>query len=179
LGGTLLTLSVPAGHPDAIVVLASHEHERLPVAAELARRYASARVLLTYPDEDSRESCQRCSERTAWLAEAGVDGARVTVLPQQVASTYDEGRAAAAFASRHRIERLIIVTSPYHTRRALATFRHLFAAAGVPTLLGIAAPWPAADPERWWLREYDRDYVAYEWTALVYYAIRFGVWPIA
>ena len=28
------------------------------------------------------------------------------------------------------------------------------------------------------LRRYDRDYVAYEWTGIVYYAVRFGVVPV-
>jgi hypothetical protein len=34
-----------------------------------------------------------------------------------------------------------------------------------------------ATPARWWRRAYDREYVAYEWVGIVYYAVRFGIPP--
>ena len=42
----------------------------------------------------------------------------------------------------------------------------------------LVTPRSGIDPARWWLRRYDRDYVAYEWTGIVYYAVRFGVVPV-
>jgi len=36
----------------------------------------------------------------------------------------------------------------------------------------------AAAPARWWAYRYDREYVAYEWTGIVYYAVKFGVPPM-
>ena len=173
----MLLVDRPIDQPDAIVVLASHEWERLPVAAELGRRYPAAQVLLTLPVEVTEHNCHECSERLSRLTEAGINPDRVIVLPQLVTNTYDEARAARAFAARHGIDRLVIVTSPYHGRRALATFRHLFRSAGVSTDLGLLTASPGIDPARWWLRHYDREYVAYEWTGIVYYAIRFGVLP--
>jgi uncharacterized SAM-binding protein YcdF (DUF218 family) len=106
-----------------------------------------------------------------------VASTRLTVLPQPVKNTYDEAKATRTFVEEHRVERLLVVTSPYHGRRALATFRHLFKAAGLSTRVGLASPVSRAMPSRWWLRRYDRDYVAYEWAGIVYYAIRFGVLP--
>jgi uncharacterized SAM-binding protein YcdF (DUF218 family) len=82
-----------------------------------------------------------------------------------------------AFAKQQPIDRLVIVTSPYHGRRALATFEHHFRAAGLQTTIGLAAPTRGINPARWWVRRYDRDYVAYEWTAIVYYAVWYGVLP--
>ena len=161
-----------------IVVLASHESERLPVAAALARRYAAARVLLTLPTKINVSNCEHCLERPTWLSGAGVDRERVTVLSERVTNTYDEAKATAAYAHRNRIDRVVVVTSPYHARRALATFRHLFDSEGVKARIGLAIPSPPAAPERWWLRDYDRRYVTYEWAALVFYAIRFGVSPV-
>lgn len=175
--GELLLVSAEAEPPDVIVVLASHEWERLPVAAELARRYPAARILLTQPVEVTEHNCFECSGRVGRLADAGIKRERVTVLPTGVTNTYDEGKAARAFAGRHQVDRLMIVTSPYHGRRALATFRHLFAAAGLRTHVGLASPSLGIEPSRWWLRNYDREYVAYEWAGIVYYAIRFQVPP--
>ena len=177
-GGVTLLVSSQTEDPNAIIVLGSHEWERLPVAAALAHRYAAARVLLTYPVRISPHNCHRCPERLKWLTEAGVDRKRVTVLPQGVTSTYDEARAAAAFAQLHEIDRLVVVTSPYHGRRALATFRHLFDSSGLRADIGLATPSSGVDPRFWWLRHYDRGYVAYEWAAVVSYAIRFGISPL-
>jgi uncharacterized SAM-binding protein YcdF (DUF218 family) len=177
-GGETLVVPRHLEAPDGIVVLASHEWERLPVAAQLARQYPAARLLLTLPAEVTDHNCFECAERLRWLSDAGIGRERVTVLPRLVTNTYDEARATADFVSHHhRIDRLVIVTSPYHGRRALATFRHLFRSAGVPTDLGLASQVSVADPSRWWLRRYDREYVAYEWTGIVYYAVRFGILP--
>jgi len=175
--GNTLLVSRQIDQPDAIVVLASHEWERLPVAAQLARRYPAAQLLLTLPVDVTEHNCHECAERLSWLAEAGIDRKRVIVLPHLVTNTYDEATAARAFVARNGIARLVIVTSPYHGRRALATFRHLFQSQGVPTHLGLATTLSGIDPGRWWLRRYDREYVAYEWTGIIYYAIRFGVPP--
>jgi uncharacterized SAM-binding protein YcdF (DUF218 family) len=176
-GGDTLIVSAEVGKPDAIVVLASHEWERLPVAAELARTYPAARVLLTLPSQVTEHNCHECSERTNWLARAGVSRERLTVLPQTVRNTYDEARATQSFVQTQGFERVLVVTSPYHGRRALATFRHVFKSAGLATRVGLASPVSLATPDRWWLRRYDRDYVAYEWSGIIYYAIRFGVPP--
>lgn len=175
--GDSLVLSDEVDNPQAIVVLASHEWERLPVAAGLARQYPRAQVWLTEPEEETEHNCHECSERVSRLRDAGVSPERVTVLPQKVKNTYTEAKAARAFAAQARIERLVVVTSPYHGRRALATFRHLFQSTGVPTRIGLATARSRAIPARWWKRTYDREYVAYEWAGIVYYALRFGVPP--
>ncbi len=126
----------------------------------------------------TEHNCYECSKRLSWLSEAGIALHRITVLPQPVTNTFDEVKAARAFLNRQRIDRLVIVTSPYHGRRALATFRHLFRSVDVRTHIGLVTPLSSVNPERWWLRRYDRHYVAYEWAAIVYYLIRFGIPPV-
>ena len=177
-GGAMLVVSEPVEHPDAIVVLASHEWERLPVAVQLARRHPAARLWLTQPAQVTEHNCYECAQRLDWLKAEGIDPQRVTVLPKRVVNTYDEAGATAAFVSEQPINQLVIVTSAYHGRRALATFRHVFRQTGVHTHIGLAAAMSAATPTHWWRRRYDRDYVAYEWAGIVYYALRFGVLPL-
>jgi uncharacterized SAM-binding protein YcdF (DUF218 family) len=174
----MLIVSEEIDAPDAIVVLASHEWERLPVAALIAHRHPAARVWLTLPVEVTEHNCFECADRVEWLTAEGIAEQRVTVLPQRVVNTYDEARATAAFVHAHPVDRLVIVTSAYHGRRALATFRHLFTRTGVRAHVGLAPALSSAQPARWWRRRYDRDYVAYEWAGIVYYALRYGVLPV-
>jgi uncharacterized SAM-binding protein YcdF (DUF218 family) len=163
--------------PDAIIVLASHEWERLPVAAGLAKATPEAVVLLTTPATITRYNCHRCAERVQWLTDAGVAVERVLVLGAKVRNTHDEAEAAVTYARIHRLESLVVVTSAYHGRRALATFRAAFR--GVPVRIGLVhAPYAAGSrPERWWATPYDRWYVAYEWAGLLWYAARYQVSP--
>jgi uncharacterized SAM-binding protein YcdF (DUF218 family) len=177
IGGNLLVVARPCANPDAIIVLASHEWERLPVAARYARAHPLARVLLTRPREVSTANCHDCARRPARLAHQGVASSRVIVLPDPVDRTLDEARAARRYAQDAGVERLLIVTSPYHGRRALATFEHVFDGTSIELGIALATAESGAVPDRWWRRPYDRAYVAYEYAALVKYAVQFGVWP--
>ena len=163
--------------PQAIVSLASHEWERLPEAARLARQYPAAVVLLTVPRRVTEQNCYRCSERRDFLAREGVEPDRIHILSDRVSNTRDEAAACLAYLRTIRPTEIIVVTSPYHTRRALATFRRVFE--GIEVKIGIrpAVTNSPARPHRWWREPYDRAYVAYEWAAIVYYAFRFGVYP--
>jgi uncharacterized SAM-binding protein YcdF (DUF218 family) len=154
-------------------MLASHEWERLPATATVARRYPDALVLLTFPPEVTAYNCHRCLERIDWLALEGVHPDRVRSLAG-AANTYDEAVAARRAAMRDGFTRLLVVTSPYHTRRALGTFHRVFSGTGVD--VGIVPASPAqGEPERWWRTAYDRYYVRYEWAALLVYWWKYGV----
>jgi uncharacterized SAM-binding protein YcdF (DUF218 family) len=173
--GTLLVVSQPLPHPDAIISLASHEWERLPETAALAARYPDARVLLTLPQRISQLNCHDCGGRVARLARMGVGADRIEILPLSAPGTYGEALACRTFAMQTHLRALLVVTSPYHTRRALATFNDVLDDAGVQVGIQAASATSPADPARWWRAPYDRWYVAYEWLAMIYYATRYGV----
>ena len=177
--GRALIVTRPIQHPDAILALASHEWERLPEAAARAREWPSARVLLSVPRVVTEHNCHRCAERGDWLVALGVDSSRLRLLPRSVTNTRDEAIAALAFSRRHGVGRLLIVTSPYHTRRALAAFDEVFEGSGVEVGVQPSTAYSAARPDRWWRTPYDRWYVRYEWSAIAYYAVRYGIiaWP--
>jgi uncharacterized SAM-binding protein YcdF (DUF218 family) len=69
----------------------------------------------------------------------------------------------------------LIVTSPYHARRALATFDRVFEDSGIAIGLVHARETSPARPSRWLLAGYDRAYVAYEWAAIAWYKVKYGV----
>jgi uncharacterized SAM-binding protein YcdF (DUF218 family) len=99
--------------------------------------------------------------------EEGVGRERIRAL-RGSASTHGEALAARRHAGREPFRRLAIVTSPYHTGRALATFSKVFEGTGVR--VGVTPASPAQGrPYRWWLDPYDRHYVRYEWAARLKY----------
>jgi uncharacterized SAM-binding protein YcdF (DUF218 family) len=175
LAGSALIVQKPLERPDAIISLGSHEWERLPVAARLAAEHPDALVILTNPPVPSRFNCHDCAHRVDRLRDMGVAESRVRVLPILGAGTYGEARAAVAFARDSGLRRMVVVTSPYHTRRSLALFRHVFADTGIEVGIAAANVQPPIQPRWWWLWPYDRAYVPYEWAAILFYAWEYGV----
>ena len=174
--GTALLVSAPVADPDAIVALASHEWERLPAAVALARQYPRALVVLTLPESVSVFNCHDCARRPDRLARAGVAPERIRVLPLMAPGTHGEALAVRDFARTAHLGRVVVVTSPYHTRRALATFRHVLRDT-VPEvgIVAVSDPDPPLHPDRWWEAPYEISYVRYEWAAVLYYWLRYGV----
>jgi uncharacterized SAM-binding protein YcdF (DUF218 family) len=176
VAGTSLVSVRPVSNPAAIVSLASHEWERLPDTARLAKAAPSASVILTLPQPVSVFNCHDCGGRVNRLRHLGVSPDRVRILPLTTPGTYGEADAVLGFARKAHIRRLIVVTTPYHTRRSLAVFHKVFDGSGIEIGIEPASSSPAR-PDRWWATPYDRAYVAYEWAALVYYGFRYGVAP--
>ena len=175
--GRVLVVSRPVPSPDVIVSLASHEWERLPAAAAAAARYPSAVVLLTQPITVSVYNCHDCAHRHQRLVAAGVDPARITTMQLSGEGTRAEAEVSRQYARSIPIKQLLIVTSPFHARRALAVFRHAFQGTGVQIGVEPATRYSEARPAWWWTTAYGRWYVAYEWAAMAYYAGRFGILP--
>jgi uncharacterized SAM-binding protein YcdF (DUF218 family) len=177
--GTALVVARPIAEPDVIISLASHEWERLPLAITLAQQHPEARLLLTLPEHVNGKNCYDCEHRVEWLTRSGIDARRIAILPVVGSNTYGEAIAARRYsdARAETVHRLLIVTSPYHTRRALAVFASVFDRSGVAIGIAPAGETSPAQPAAWWRTPYDRWYVRYEWAAIVYYAVRYGVSP--
>jgi uncharacterized SAM-binding protein YcdF (DUF218 family) len=175
--GNLLIVSRVPPQPDAYIVLGSHEWERFPALVRVAAPTPRATVFLTEPVHLTAHNCAACGERVPWLAHLGIARSRVVILPRRVTNTHDEALAALDYARQHPFKRLVVVTSPYHTRRALTTFTSVFAATGIAIGVYPALTESGAVPSHWWSAGYDRWYVAYEGAAVVWYALRYGVNP--
>lgn len=169
LPGAWLISEVPIERPDAILSLASHERERFPTVADQARRWPAARVLLTVPTETNRYNCDACPQRVEWLAALGVPGDRIIVLSPGTPNTRGELQLAAAWLRDHGLTRLLVVTSPYHTRRVRLLSRRN--ARGIE--VGVkASPALGGVPVPWWTSRYGRWYVTYEYAALLVALVR-------
>lgn len=146
------------------------------MAARLFKERHAPLILLTNDNEQGGWSEE--SQRNPFFVEraidelvgAGVPRAAIEVIPSAVTSTYDEARALREYAVKHNLRTLLVVTSAYHSRRALWTMRRVFQGSGVEVGLEPAAQAaPTPSPALWWLSRRGWKSVAGEYVKLIYY----------
>ncbi len=167
---------------DALVVLSggSFYAERTRRAAELFMLGRAPRIILTddgirgpWSNEQERNPSYTELEAEA-LRRAGVPSDSIEVLPQMVSSTYDEASLLSDYARRRGLRSILVVTSAYHSRRALWVWRRVFRESGInvglePTETGGQSPAPAT----WWWHLRGWRSVAGEYPKIIYYWLRY------
>ncbi|CAN5879460.1 hypothetical protein BH23GEM5_BH23GEM5_27650 [soil metagenome] len=88
------------------------------------------------------------------LQQEGVPDSAITMLdmPGGVTSTQDEGRVLRDSLQKHPAQRVIVVTSAYHTRRARWTLRRELSGLQVDLWMAAGAD-DRFDESNWWTRE--------------------------
>lgn len=178
-------LVVQAGpvQAEAIVVLAgsSTYKERADEAARLFHEGRAPKIILTNDGLQSEWSSELqrnpfyVERAVEQLRRAGVPAENIETLPQVVTSTYDEALLLREYVRAHGLRSVLIVTSAYHTRRALWTLRRVLK--DEPVSIGLSAPPPGQQTPRpltWWWHIKGWRMVAGEYLKLVYYYLR---WP--
>ncbi|HEV8588728.1 MAG TPA: YdcF family protein [Pyrinomonadaceae bacterium] len=167
---------------DAIVVLSGSSTylERTNRAAQLYREGRAPMVIVT--DEKLMSSWSQTEERNPFFYELavrelerqGVPSQNIRVVSDIGAGTFQECSRIRDFATAHRINRLLLVTSAYHTQRALWSMQR--ASAGSNLQIGIdGSPpgWLTPSPAKWWLSRWGWKVVAGEYVKLIYYRLRY------
>jgi uncharacterized SAM-binding protein YcdF (DUF218 family) len=120
--GRLLVLDQPVRSDVILVLDGDNDDVRFWRAVNLLRAGYARDVLLDQRSDHIQFGQSQANAAQQFVARLQLD--HVLVCPGRMQSTAEEvefaGRCLAMFAS-HRI---LIVTSPYHTRRALTIFRH-------------------------------------------------------
>ena len=175
--GLIVSSELPRA--DAMVVLAGSTAyvERTHRAAQLFREGRAPKVILTNDNQQSGWSneLQRNPlfiERAAGelALSGGVPESDVEMLRQPVSSTHDEALLLRGYAEAHGLRSLLVVTSAYHSRRALWTFRKVFEGSGINVGLMIVEPGEETPrPATWWLHLSGWRTVAGEYLKLIYY----------
>ncbi|HKZ78474.1 MAG TPA: ElyC/SanA/YdcF family protein, partial [Pyrinomonadaceae bacterium] len=169
-------------HADAIVILANPNalEERTRRAAQLFQEGRSARILVTNENLRSRwsETHQRNLYTYEWeleeLRRSGVPPEKIEVLEHPVSNTFQEALETRDYALDHGLRSLLVVTSAYHSRRSLWTFRQVFDGSGVTIGLESADPGEQTPrPSIWWLQPSGWKTVALEYPKLLYYWLRY------
>ncbi len=172
-----LIIEKPLARSDAIVVLAGARAyiERTEVAARLFHEGRAPIIVLTNDKIkggwSSREQRNLLFVERAVneLQQAGVPDERIKILTTPVGGTYDESQALREFADTENVRSLCVVTSAYHTRRALWIFEKSFA--GTSVQIGVEAVPPGASmtSANWWASVEGWQDVAGEYVKIVYY----------
>ncbi len=177
----LLIVSAPLAHADAIVVMAGSAvfKERTQRAAQLYKEGRAAKVILTndnqqsgwVSDEQRNIPSQELAAR--YLRRYGVPDSAIETLPEPVSGTYEESLLLRKYAEAGGLHSLLVVTSAYHSRRALVTLRQTFSTTGITLGLEAVAPgWQAPSPAIWWLHFRGWQMVAGEYVKMIYYRLR-------
>lgn len=181
-GARFLIVQADLPRADALVVLSgsSTYAERVEWAAHLFHEGRASRVILT--NDDNRSGWSNQEERNPLFVEraaeqlraAGVPSIRIEILPQPVSSTYTEALLLREYASANDLRSMLVVTSAYHSRRALWTLRRVFH--GTEVEIGLnAAPIGSQTPKSglWWLSPKGWQNVAGEYLKFAYYTFRY------
>lgn len=153
-----LRVAHPPARCDVIVLLGGATGERDPVAAKLYHAGFAPRIIVTGNGD--------CVQNVRALAAHGVSTNAILVECES-RSTKENAEAVARIAREHGFTNAIIVTSWFHSRRALATF-HTFA----PKLRVQSAVSDVRSPFR-----YEWRTIAAEYFKIVCYAVRWHVPP--
>ena len=173
-----LIVEKPLQSADAILVLSGSSAylERTKKAAELFKTGIAPKIFLT--DDGSQGGWDRTEKRNHFFAERarrelikqGVPEDAIEILPGVVEGTRDEAILAEKTLRERNLKSILLVTSPYHTRRTLSTFETLLSNDAVE--VGIASPAPGEQsppPNYWWLSPRGWQFVAAEYLKIAYY----------
>lgn len=178
----LLVVRVPVSKADAIVVMSGSAtfRERARHAAALYNQGRAPRIVLTndylkssWSEEEQRNPYYYERSREE-LRRAGVPDDKIAVIMVPITGTYDEAVVLKKYSEANQLSSLLIVTSAYHSRRALWSFRHVFEGTGKligmdPAEPGIETPAVAT----WWLHRLGWEMVPKEYGKLVIYRFRY------
>ncbi len=163
---------------DAIVVLSGSSTyiERTDWAAKLFREGRAPMVILT--NDRLTSGWNRAEERNPYFYELaarelrlrGVPAGKIQVVPGTASGTYEESLQIRDYATTHQLGRLLIVTSAYHSRRALWSIRRATLGSGIE--IGIDCPppgWQTPSAWLWWRHRWGWKVVAGEYVKMIYY----------
>jgi uncharacterized SAM-binding protein YcdF (DUF218 family) len=174
----LLIVRTPSTHADAIVMLSGSAtfRERARHAASLYNDRRASRIILT--NDNLRSGWSQTEQRNPFyyerarneLLQQAVPEKNIDVSMEPILGTYHEAWVVRSYCETHQIRSIVIVTSGYHSRRALWTFRHVFNGSGIevnidPVEAGIETPAPAT----WWLKSFGWEMVPKEYAKLCCY----------
>jgi uncharacterized SAM-binding protein YcdF (DUF218 family) len=152
---------------DAILVLGGGKAERVEQGIDLYRKKFANTIIFTgmYMHHGWHKPLTHWALEARQIAlNAGVPADKAVPLFNS-RSTFDDATLAKAYCLAHNYHSLIVVSEPYHTRRAHHVFMHVFKGSGIRVMLyPVQGSWYA--PDSWWcstegLRETGSEYLKF------------------
>ena len=148
--GHALAVKDPLDKADVIVAISGDNGPRTQTAVRLWQQGYAPLLLFSGASLDP-ESVSSAELMKRDAVRLGVPAAAILVEPAST-TTEENARLTAQLMSERGLRSAILVTSPYHQRRASIYFSRAFGASGLEVRNHPASD-PAWDPERWWMRE--------------------------
>jgi len=148
---------------DVIVVLGGGSHERPERAAELFQEQAAPRIIISGQGD--------CEINRRLLLAADVP-AKTIELENRSKTTRENAQFTVKLLREQKLKRVILVTSWYHSRRALACFRHY-----APEIRFYSRPSYFSSTRTEWSHNRIGSRVRLEYAKLAGYWVRYGVCP--
>ena len=146
--GHLLAVSDPLEPSDVIVAVSGDEGLRMETAVELWRlKYAPYLLFSGASLDPTSVSSAEIMKRQAM--QLGVPADAIIVEPNS-ATTEENARFVTEVMQEHGFRTAILVTSPFHQRRASILFARSFGPSGL-TFRNHPADDPTWDEDRWWM----------------------------
>jgi uncharacterized SAM-binding protein YcdF (DUF218 family) len=180
--GRYLVVEQPLEHADAIVVLAGARAERWLEAVDLYRAGWAPRIVLSRGRIEDAETRlvglgvrfpQEADLVRDAMLQMHVPPAAIAMLPESLDNTAQEAASTRRMAAASGWNRIIVITSKYHSRRASYAFAREFRRTPVRVLMRTTR-YDASVPERWWTNRQDVRYVTSELQKLVAYRLGLG-----
>ena len=151
--GHLLAVEDPLVKSDVIVAVSGDAGPRTATAVALWKAGFAPLILFSgaSSDPDSVSSAEIMKREAL---RQGVPEAAILVEPLS-ATTEENAKRTAELMTDRGLHTAILVTSPYHQRRAALLFGRAFTPAGL-TFRNHPASDPDWDPDRWWMHEPSR-----------------------
>ncbi len=165
----------PAG---LIVVLSGEISMRPPLAVELYLMNFAPKILLFAKELSPAEKQGLIPEQASvvkdYLISQGVSADDI-VIPQaygRVTSTYDEALQLKQYCLGNRIDKVILVTSFYHSRRASWIFQKILEGDAVKLMTAPSPSW-RFNCSNWWKTEAGLISIFNEYAKFFYYLLKY------
>jgi uncharacterized SAM-binding protein YcdF (DUF218 family) len=161
---------------DAIYVLSGNPVDRGRKAAALYHQGFSPVVVCTGGEKSTLleaygKEVVTCDITRQVLIRMGVDSSHIALLCKGT-STYEEYEAIKAQCKEKGWNKIMVVSSLFHTRRINNFFRSGLAEAGIELVL-IGAPESGFSEAEWWKKEEGLIFLNNEYIKILYYLVKF------
>jgi uncharacterized SAM-binding protein YcdF (DUF218 family) len=175
---TFLVIDENPQKGDVIYVLNGDVSTRPFLAARLFREGRAKRIIIAKVEDEPAVQAGIFPNETdvavRIMKKLGVPGENISIIPVQggATSTRDEATVLRRYVDAHEIKRVILVTSAFHTRRAMWIMRKELAGSSA-TILSAPAPHNKFDKANWWKEESGLISFANEYIKLIYYRVKY------
>ena len=162
LGAYLVDASAPEKADIAVVLAGDITGHRIVTAGDLVKNGYVPVALISGPNRIY--GTHECDLAIAFAVKKGYPEAYFAHFEDDVWNTGEEVAAIMVELRRRNVHKVLLVTSNYHTHRALQLFRK---AAGDITAIAIAAPDDNFTPAGWWKNREGQKTFLSEWEKTI------------